>query len=63
MQKRVKRLSLTRETLRNLQGSELEKAGGASAYCTSAQCIVESQCECGSPYTKLCTRNCDTIGC
>ncbi|HKI03380.1 MAG TPA: class I lanthipeptide [Thermoanaerobaculia bacterium] len=46
MKKHVKKLSLNRETLRHLQGSDMQWiAGGVD---TSAQCLMPTGCECGT---------------
>lgn len=46
MKKSLKKLALSRETLRNLETSTLQWAAGGSELCTSAVCIAPSQCEC-----------------
>ncbi|HEX9944044.1 MAG TPA: hypothetical protein VGG03_18690 [Thermoanaerobaculia bacterium] len=53
MKKRnLKKLSLSRETVRHLGSSDLKRAAGGttagSEYCTSTLCFQETQCECNT---------------
>ena len=47
MKKRMKKLSLHRETLRSLQGSEAKDVAGGS-HATSCECFFATGCDCAS---------------
>ncbi len=65
MRKRVVKLQLHRETLRNLQAHELSVAvGGTDSVHTSCECFIATGCDCASqgpactlPYT-ACLASC-----
>lgn len=46
MKKSLKKLTLNRETILNLEGDDLRRAGGASDHCTSSVCLIDTQCGC-----------------
>lgn len=47
MRKGFKKLSLNRETVRNLQGSDYPLVVGGSAR-TSCECLIATGCDCAS---------------
>ena len=55
MKKRLKKLTLSRETLRNLSNREILAAQGAASYDTSCRCRIETGCDCA---TNGCTITC-----
>lgn len=59
MKKKLKKLSLSRETLRNLGEQDLVQAagGGPTDPCTN-QCSVECTCNCNTEYCDVCTQGC-----
>jgi hypothetical protein len=60
MKKTVKKLSLHRETVRNLVGSDLSRAAGGTY--TSSFCLEPTACECGgldSHFDHTCGSVCD----
>lgn len=72
MKKSLKKLSLSRETLRNLEASGLRRAAGGSDHCTSSVCIAPTQCECetqgcvsqwGQTCGTVCSAECSGLGC
>jgi hypothetical protein len=49
MKKNVRRLRLSRETLRILQGDDVKVvAGGTNSFPTSCECFIATGCECAS---------------
>jgi hypothetical protein len=46
MKKSIKKLTLSRETLRQLNSQETEKVAGGASYDTSCRCKIETGCEC-----------------
>lgn len=63
MKKRLKKLILSRETLRNLSSSEALAALGAATN-TSCRCRLETGCECETQgCTVSCYPACYSIGC
>lgn len=51
MKKNIKKLTLSRETLRQLTKQETGKVAGGASGDTSCRCKIETGCEC------------DTVGC
>jgi hypothetical protein len=49
MRKHVKKMTLSRETLRILEGKDVRGvAGGTDTMHTSCECFIATGCECGS---------------
>jgi hypothetical protein len=49
MKKSLRRLRLSRETLRNLQGGDLSRiVGGTDSFDTSCACRMATGCECAT---------------
>lgn len=48
MKKHLKKLTLSRETLRNLSDGDAKAALGAATGDTSCRCRLETGCECAS---------------
>lgn len=64
MKKQLKKLTLSRETLRNLSRREIQTAHGAASYDTSCRCRIETGCECDSEgCTVTCQPACYTMAC
>lgn len=55
MKKHLKKLTLSRETLRNLSKREIQAVHGAASYDTSCRCRIETGCECA---TETCSITC-----
>ncbi len=62
MKKHLKKLTLNRETLRNLAKIETAAVVGANTNPTSCRCRIETGCECETQAgcTALCTSGCPT---
>lgn len=62
MKKRLKKLTLSRETLRDLTTGENAAVVGANTNPTSCKCRLETGCECATQAgcTALCTGGCPT---
>ena len=60
MKKHLKKLTLSRETLRSLSNRDAKAALGAATGDTSCRCRLETGCECASQAgcTALCSSAC-----
>lgn len=64
MKKHLKKLTLSRETLRNLSKREAQGVLGAASYDTSCRCRLHTGCDCETDgCTVSCGPACYTIDC
>ena len=64
MKKHLKKLALSRETLRNLSSREAQEAFGAVSQGTSCDCRRLSGCDCETEgCTITCPVPCNSLGC
>lgn len=62
MKRNPKKLTLNRETILNLEGDDLRRAGGASDHCTSSLCIIDTQCGCAQTTLNTRGNSCGSCG-
>jgi hypothetical protein len=64
MKKRLKKLTLNRETLRDLSHRDAKAVLGAASYDTSCRCRIQTGCDCETQgCTITCQPACYSIGC
>lgn len=59
MKRKIEKLTLTRETLRNLEEARLQGAAGGAAVSYPVQCSYPALCPVSYPKTR-CATNCGT---